>query len=270
MTAMHLHSIPTRDAAGPCAVTGRFAHPRLRRYVVGYGGSRSACGTAVRHRVLPLNLVTVIIELDGTVRLVTGPRTFPALFEQTLWGGQSITIGLTPAGAAALLRTRMRDLAHTDVPLEDLLGRRDAELAERLDAAPDWSARFALLDERLTAWLSDDLHQPDDSTLHAWRLLQHPVGRPRINTLAAQLGISQRALQARFQRYVGLSPVSVARVARFQHAIAMLTRRHDLPRVAHECGYADQSHFNREIRAMADLTPTQLCAFLQYQDLVER
>lgn len=267
---MHLHSIPTRADAGPCAVTGRLAHPGLRRYVVGYGGSRSACGTALRHRVLPLNLVTVIIELDGTVRLVTGPRTRPALFEQSLWGGNSIAIGLTPTGAAALLGARMRELAHADVPLGDLLGRRDAELAERLAAAPHWSARFALLDERLTAWLGADRRHPDEGTLHAWWRLQRPVGRPRISTLAAELGISQRALQVRFQRHVGLSPWSVARVARFQHAITMLTRHHDLPRVAHECGYADQSHFNREIRAMADLTPTQLCAFLQYQQLAER
>ena len=30
------------------------------------------------------------------------------------------------------------------------------------------------------------------------------------------------------------------------------------------CGYADQPHFNREIRAMAGITPTELRALVQY------
>jgi hypothetical protein len=30
------------------------------------------------------------------------------------------------------------------------------------------------------------------------------------------------------------------------------------------CGYADQPHFNREMRAMAWITPAKLRAFVQY------
>jgi AraC-like DNA-binding protein len=32
------------------------------------------------------------------------------------------------------------------------------------------------------------------------------------------------------------------------------------------CGYADQPHFNREVRAMAGITPSELRAFVQYTD----
>jgi AraC-like DNA-binding protein len=265
----HLHSIPARDGIGPCEVTARLAHPRLRQYVVGYGGFRSACGTVVPHRVLPLNLVTVIIELDGTLRLVTGPRLVPSLFERTVWGGGGVSIGLTPAGAFELLGTRMRDLVHADVPLADLLGRRDAELAERLASAPDWPTRFAVLDERLTAWLGAVRGQPDELTPHAWRRLQDP-DRPRISALASETGISRRALETRFQRTIGLAPAAVARIARFQRAVGMLARRSDLSRIALDCGYADQPHFNRDVRAMTGLTPTRLCAFLQYRELSAR
>lgn len=267
MATTYLHSIPAWDGAGPCEVTGRLPHPQLRRHVVGYSGFRSASGTAVAHRVLPLNLVTVIIELDGSVRLVSGPRTLAALFERTMWGGSGVSIGLTPAGTAALLGTRMRELVRADVPLADLIGSRDAELGERLASAPNWPTRFAVLDERLTAWLGADRWQPDNGTLHAWWRLQQPVDRPPISGLASELGISRRALETRFQRHVGLAPASVARIGRFQRAVGMLTRPAGLSRIASDCGYADQSHFNRDIRAMAGLTPTRLCAFLQYREL---
>lgn len=266
--ATHIHSIPTQNEGGPCAVVARPAHPRLRRHVVGYGGFRSANSRAVPHRALPVNSVTVIIELDGTLRLATGPRTSPALYERTLWGASGISIGLTPAGAAALLGIRMRDLVVADIPLADLLGRRDAELAERLYSAPDWATRFAVLDERLTAWLRIDRQQPDEVTLHAWWWLQRHKGQSRISTLVAELGISRRALELRFERHVGLSPKSVARIARFQHAVGTLSQPGELARVAMDCGYADQPHFNREIREMAGLTPTRLCAFLQDYELM--
>lgn len=287
MAPTHLHSIPIRDEIGPCEVTGRRAHPRLQRYVVGYGGFRSAGGGVVAHRVLPLNLVTVIIELDGTSRLVTGPRIGPALFERSRWGADGVSIGLTPAGAAALLGARMGELAHAEARLEDLLGPRDAELAERLAEAPDQLTRFALLDECLIAWLGSASESasasalthptaptptptPDEATLRAWWRLQRSANRPRISTLAAELGISRRALESRFQQHIGLSPVSVARVTRFQRAVGMLARHCDLPRTALECGYADQSHFTREIRAMAGLTPTRLRAFIQYREQAAR
>jgi transcriptional regulator GlxA family with amidase domain len=75
--------------------------------------------------------------------------------------------------------------------------------------------------------------------------------------------VDRRNLELRFQRQVGLSPGTVARIARVQRAVGMLSRHAGLPRTAAECGYADQPHFTREIRAMAGLTPTEPCASVQ-------
>jgi AraC-like DNA-binding protein len=265
----HVHSVPARVHPEPCETIASLPHPRLRPYVVGYGGFRSASGASVRHRVLPFNLATMIIDFAGPSRLVTGPRRVPAVFERTGWG-HGVSIGLTPAGVSALLGVPIRDLVGRTARLADLLGRRDAELAERLGAAPDWPSRFALLDEQLTARLAIDAWPPDELAMRAWWRLQQSADRPRIGALADELGISRRGLEIRFQRQIGLSPGTVARIARFQRALYLLSRAAGLPRTAVESGYADQPHFNREIRAMTGLTPTELCAFLQYRRLAPR
>ena len=90
------------------------------------------------------------------------------------------------------------------------------------------------------------------------------AGRVRIGRLAEDIGVSRRYLEIGFRRQIGVPPKTVARVARFQHAVDVLSRPSATFGAAVACGYADQSHFNREFRAMAGITPTQLCAFLQY------
>jgi AraC-like DNA-binding protein len=146
-----------------------------------------------------------------------------------------------------------------------VLGSRAAVLAERLGGAPDWPARFAVLDALLPTWCAED--RPDGLLTRAWWRLQRGPGRLRIGALAGELGVSRRGLELRFQRQLGLSPATVARVARFQRAVHLLGQGHDLARVAVESGYADQPHLHREMRSMAGVTPTELCAFLQYRTL---
>ncbi|WP_308195451.1 helix-turn-helix domain-containing protein [Dactylosporangium sp. AC04546] len=261
----HVHSVPVRVHPAPCETIAGHPHPRLRPYVVGYGGFRSGSGAAVRHRVLPMNLVTMIVDFAGPSRLVTGPGSSAVVHEQTAWG-DGVAIGLTPAGATAVLGVPMREIVGGTFRLADFLGGREVELAERLGEAPDRPTWFAVLDEYLTARLAA-APQPDGLTMHAWWRLQRSADRLRISALADELDVGRRNLELRFQREVGLSPGAVARIARFQRAVHMLTRSAGLLRTAVDCGYADQPHFNREIRAMSGLTPTQLCAFLQYREL---
>jgi AraC-like DNA-binding protein len=264
----HLHSVPARPAPRPCETFSGGAHPRLRPYVLGYAGFRSGDGAAMAHRILPVNATTMIVDYQAGGRVVTGPRGDPAVFERTRWG-HGVSVGLTPLGVSALLGVPMRELAGAAVSLGDLLGHDGEELAERLDAAPEWPSRFAVLDEVLAARLDGRGGEADGLALRAWARLQAPEP-PRVGTLAARLGVSRRSLEVRFRRQIGLSPATVARVARFQRAVWMLAHGRDLSATAVDSGYADQPHFNREVRAMSGLTPSRLCAFLQYRELAPR
>ncbi len=237
-------------------------HHRLRRHVAGYAGFRTRLDPSVRRRIFPLNMTIVLIDVAGGYALVAGPRHVPARHEGPGWQ-HGVTIGLTPWGTRSLLGTPVSELVGRTVPLEDLLGRRAGELTDRLAASPDWAARRGLLDERLSAWLTPQ-RDPDGAVTRAWWQIHASDGRVRIGRLAEDIGVSRRYLEIGFRRQISVPPKTVARVARFQHAVDVLSRPSATFGAAVACGYADQPHFNREFRAMAGITPTQLCAFLQY------
>lgn len=234
----------------------------LLPYVVGYAGFRADTGGCpAQRRLLPLNVTTMIIDIDGVPGLVTGPRDTPVVCDQAGWRN-GVAVGLTPAGVAALLGLPARELVNQTLPLEAILGRRAEDLAGRLGQVPGWPARFALLD----TWLATRLHPErvaDGPVLRAWWRLQGTSAATSIGRLAGELGLSPRGLQLGFQRHIGLPPRSVARIARFQHAVYGLSRPGAGPAMATAYGYADQPHFSRDVRAMSGLTATELFAFVQ-------
>ncbi|WP_433826692.1 helix-turn-helix domain-containing protein [Actinoplanes sp. CA-015351] len=225
----------------------------MREHVLAYGGFRGA--GQIAHRVLPLNVAVLVIDLAGGARTVTGPSSGPVLSRDVRWGF-GVTVAFRPAGVRALLGVPMPELAGRSVPLADLVGSRESSLVTRLASAPGWGSRFAILDSWLIARSSDTSDLSEMWVMEAWRRLQR--GPTRVGTVATSLGVSRRRLESTFQRRIGLTPGTVARVARFQRATDMLTMGTHLPRLALDCGYADQPHLTRETKALSGLTPTEL------------
>jgi transcriptional regulator GlxA family with amidase domain len=108
--------------------------------------------------------------------------------------------------------------------------------------------------------------------VEAWRLLAATRGRIRIGELAERVYLSRRRLSTLFAAELGITPKEAARTMRFTHAVTRIgemvrgggtapggparARTLDLARVAAECGYADQSHLDREFRAFAGTSPS--------------
>ena len=90
-----------------------------------------------------------------------------------------------------------------------------------------------------------------------------------VNILADKACLSRKQYERVFREQVGMNPKEYARVVRFQKAMRMLQcGSRDYACIAHHCGYADQSHFIRDFKAMNGHTPKSLidhCA--PYSDL---
>jgi AraC-like DNA-binding protein len=231
----------------------------LRPYVAWYVGYRQTGIEPAAHRGLPSPWLTMIVTLDDPLVIARHPdpgqaasvhdfllgglHTAPALV--THEGRQSgIQLALTPLGARA-------------------------EIRERVLAAPDWAARFAVLEEflagRVRAAQAPGRPEPRPEIGRAWDRLRETRGAIGVAELAAETGWSARHLSERFRAETGLSPKGAARVVRFDRARRLLREpaaggRTRLAELAAECGYYDQAHLARDFRDLAGCPPSVLLA----------
>lgn len=252
--------VPGRQVSRLDELLYRRPHPLLAAHVLTYTAHDYVHTEPMRWQFTPLCAVLVGIDLIAPARTgypsnpVCGLRDRPVIAVEEPGHTCGIGIGMTPLGAHALLGVPLGELANRVVSLPELLGSRATLLAEQLAETPDWHARFRLLDEVLLAWLRDGpaLASP---VRGAWQRLTTAGGRIPITALADEVGWTRQHLVTRFRQHIGLTPKTVARLARLSLATSMLAS-HPPARVAVTCGYADQAHLNRDFRLLTGSTPT--------------
>ena len=182
------------ESAGPVSESARAAPAAPLRGLIGwYSGYRQDGVPPARHRGLPSPYLTLIITLDdpltvarhpdpadrpGDYRtLLGGLHTTPALITHP-GGSPGCRSQLSPLGARALLGLPAGELAGRDLAADDVLGRVAGELHERMRAAADWPARFAILDQLLLDRADLD-QQVTPDIAEAWRRLLRSGGQVR-------------------------------------------------------------------------------------------
>jgi AraC-like DNA-binding protein len=277
---------------GRWEMVSRRAAPRLRPHVVGYCGYEEETVGFTRRRELPSGEVIMIFGFGAKLR-TTYPhlppdralahRSFVAglhdthCFVETPGAQAGIQLNLTPHGAHLLLGLPMHELTNRVVELDDLLGVEGQLLVEQLRDAPDWGARFELLDEALVRRL-DAARPASPDVAWAWGRLVESRGRLSVGQLCEELGCSRKHMLRRFNEQIGLAPKTYARLLRFQRAVHLLGHRDGAHwadqreygagrqmcwgEIAFECGYFDQAHMNRDFRQFAGASPGELTATL--------
>ena len=251
-------------------------HPALRPFVATVTGYRQEGLPAGVHRGLPSPYLTLIVTVDEPLVLAAhpDPRQPPAAYDALIGGLHTrpaliahsgrqwgVQLALTPLGARALLGTPAAALASTDLDLADVLAGSAVELTERVRAAGEWPTRFAALERVLLPLVREEAGIAPE-VAEACRLTTRSYGALRVGEVARRVGWSTRHLGERFRAETGLTPKQAARVARFDRARRLLTRRvtsgrrADLALLAAHCGYADSAHLSREWRSLSGLSPS--------------
>ena len=243
-------------------LAGRPPHPALTRHIRTLTGWYENTAAPMRRAELPGGRVVLVVsfgprmEIDGRTytSFAAGLHDSPAHTAHDGLG-HGIQAYLTPLGARRFFGMPMGELTRQVVELDDLLGPAAGELAERLAAAPDWAQRIDIFERAIAARV---LRAPPiaPELEWAWERLLETDGAAPVGALASELGWSRRHLAARFRSELGMPPKAVARILRFERAVARLRAGDDLADLALDSGYYDQAHFNRDFRAFAGATPT--------------
>jgi len=246
----------------------RAPDPALAPLVSDYQGYVESGASAPLRQQAPTRWLPLIVNFGATWDIADSEDGLPTAHASFLAGlgerssyvrangpASCVQVNLTPLAAHMFLGLSMHELANRVVTLEDVLPRSAHRLTERLEDAGTWEARFALLDAVFAERLAQ-ARLPSADVAWAWRILERTNGKAPIGWICDRLGRSRRHLASRFREQVGLTPKTVARIFRFERAVALLDRG-DVPlaELAFECGYYDQAHLNRDFREFAGRSP---------------
>ena len=230
----------------------------------------------VRRRELPTGTAVLVFNLGPELRVehpletrtifaggtgfYTGPSATYAVTETdgAQEGGQ---VMLTLPGARRLFGRPLGEVGDRLTEPADLLGAAAREITGRLMDARSPGHRLAILEQAMASRFADGRAAPPDLEW-AWERLRASAGRVRVGAPAAELGCSRKHLTLRFHHEFGMPPKLFGRILRFDRAMHLL-RRQPSPgwaELALACGYADQAHLVREVRAFAGSPPA---AFLR-------
>ncbi|MBA2956424.1 helix-turn-helix domain-containing protein [Nocardioides sp. MAH-18] len=240
-------------------------HPALAPYVAALTAYDVDLGAPGVHRGLPGTTLTFVLPVGEPLDVgwqgvpgsrarrwstVSGLHAHPAEIHHD--GTQAgVQLGLTPAGALALLGVPAGALAGELVELPDVAPTL-RHLPERL-AATAATHREAVVEAALLACLRErDAVRTRPEVGHALARLTRGAG---VQEVADEVGYSRRHLGALVRRECGLTPQEVRRVGRFERSRTLLGRV-PLAEAAQRCGYADQAHLTREWVALAGCPPT--------------
>jgi AraC-like DNA-binding protein len=204
-----------------------------------------------------------IVVPDGCVDLVwtggdvvvAGPAT-RSFVPRRAGNGTRLGIRFRMGAAGAALGVPASELLDSNPSLDEVW-RHTADWPERIAAAPGATARLATFLGLVGPRLAE---APEPDPLARAGAVQLARPRTGVGALARGLFISERQLRRRFDKAVGYSPRTLARVLRLQRFLSLADSGRELARAAADAGYADQPHLTRDCRRLTGLPAAALLA----------
>ncbi len=209
-------------------------------------------------QTLPHPCVNLAFERAGSGVHGVGTKKFVAQLEGV---GHVVGAKFKPGGFYPFVRFDISRLTDRVVPVQELFDVDGPELERQVLSAKGADQAVAIVEDFLRRRLPD----PDENVAtvaDVATLALRTRSITRVEELAAEAGLPVRTLQRLFRRYVGVSAKWVIRRYRVHEAAALVASGEALSwaALAHDLGYADQSHFIRDFESQVGQTPARYAA----------
>ena len=179
---------------------------------------------------------------------------------------QLLGIRFHPGGTSPFLRVLMNELTDRVTELKSLSTELERDLLNVCEDAPSLAQKTEAVEAALMTRLIRGSY--DATAMRLAARIVSSAGLVSIDQLASEAGISNRQLERRFIRDVGVGPKLLSRILRFQQVFRAVERVDPAwASIAVECGYYDQAHLIRDFNQFAGQTPAVL--FSQQSALTE-
>ncbi len=230
--------------------------PALRRVVACYW-TLHAGPECAPHRVLPDGCLDILFDLRTPRAEIVGVMT-KAIVADGNRALDLLGVRFLPGEAPSFLGVAGRETRDDNLALGDVWGALGREIESRVAEARTTRERLRLIDDLL---LSRAMRRraPDRRVRAAVDRVRAQRGAVDVDALARDVGLGERQLERAFDVHVGLGPKAFARVMRLQALVAEMSNvKSSFAALACAIGYADQAHLNRDVRALAGVTPVEL------------
>jgi AraC-like DNA-binding protein len=221
-------------------------------WVLEYNG---ASEFPVQYKLLAEGFPGLVFFFKNQYGAINGQTTEHRTFSMT---GNFKMMGayLYPYALPLLFKIPSGEFTHQHIPFNELHKAEFRDLQEKILESVTDAQGIHILSEYLynksirATGMNDKFHQ---CILHVIK----QYGNVEVDQLARHAGISNRQLERKFGAFVGLSPKVFSRLMRFHTSLRFIKSDtiRSLTDIAYAAGYFDQSHFIREFKMFAGLSP---------------
>ncbi|QHV99585.1 AraC family transcriptional regulator [Spirosoma endbachense] len=185
----------------------------------------------------------------------------------TLLSGKKIgmlIVVLQPWGLHVLSGIPGNETTNNQISLSSVFGNDGSRLQEQILNDADNASRIKRIELFLLKhW--QGLSYESVSVQAAIQRIHQTKGSTTVQELTRHLSVTERSLERRFDKVMGIRPKQFARIIRLQHCLKIHRENPalTLTELAYSTGYYDQAHFIREFTNLVGITPTQYDANAQ-------
>jgi len=173
-------------------------------------------------------------------------------------GVESFAVFFQPTGWSLLFKAPVSELTNRMFDVTAIGGPRLRSLWNRMGEASAFEARVQIVEEFLIDRIASA--SAHNKIMCAANYIFRHHGAIKIPSVASRCSVGVRQFERAFEREIGISPKTFARIARFQAALdaKLLAAQRTWLDIAHSFGYYDQMHMIHDFEKLGRAAPTEL------------